>query len=1029
MGRGSETDLQCLTASVRDAAELLPSQGPITAFVFLNTLQALEGLPFAEGMKKGGRLFGCQVYLPEDRYREKLARGRIRREDLDAELEEDLDARGADVIAGLVTRKTLWMAMLEFPLRFGPTEELQWFVAESDALQRLRSEMPDPLRQPFLNETRQWAMRDLRTKTSESGIHRQDVILRHNLFGDLLTRFGADNIEQWSDATWETFSLQALWRACRHGAHIRDEHPTPAPLPVRHRDWMLRTTGEDTDHPVHEVLIRFCSSFADQGFARWSLPERNAGVFRAFMQLYGRANGVPHARMRGLAEELHRIEQAALTPLESVLESLELLGVSADEWPEFIPATLLALRGWAGLLWQMEVRADRVPVPAPPGTLIEFLAVRLILERIALQSAAACHGIPVESLAELRQVLAKKLHSPPPASIAQRAFLVFQLAQVLGWSAPRLFKLTKNEWHDLIFEIEAFSGHERRRLYHEAFERRFRVNSLDAIAVHAQRPAVRVKSPRYQIVTCIDTREESFRRHLEEVAPSVETFGAPGFYGVPIYYRGAADAHFTTLCPIVVMPKHWVTEEVALTMEDAHRRRAQTRKALGAASREVHVRSRTIAGGALLTATFGVLASVPLVARVLFPRLTSQVRRILGKFVEPPPVTRLCLERSEDPPGPENGHVGFRVHEMADMGERLLRDIGLTTGFARIVTFLGHGSYCLNNPHKSAYDCGACSGGAGGPNARALAAMLNDSRVRNILYQRGIEIPSSTAFLGGMHNTCTDAVTFFDLDLLPSSHRADYEFITRTLAEACERNAHERCRRFQSAPLNLSFAAAHRHVEGRSQDLAQTRPEFGNATNALCFVGRRATLRGLYLDRRAFDQSYDPHSDDSEYTILGRILSAVVPVCSGINLQYYFSYVDSPGFGAGTKLPHNVVSLLGVMNGPSSDLRPGLPWQGVEIHEPMRLLLIIESTPHAIRTIMARNATVDRILRNEWMQLALLHPDTKEILIYRNDEFTPYTPITTELPQADSSTDWYRGWRDHLGFAQIRAASSSASDR
>lgn len=1016
-------------ASILVAAELLPSQGPITAFVFLNTLQALEGLPVEEGMKKGSRLFGCQVYLPEDRYRESLVHGRILREDLEAELEEDLKSGGADVIAGLVTRKALRMAMLEFSLRFGPTEELQWFVAESGALDHLRDEMHDSLRQPFINETRQWAMRDLRMKTSESGIHRHDAVLQHNLFGDLLTRFGVASIERWTDATWEAFSLHALWRISRHGVHIRDDHPLPAPHPLRHRGWMQLATGEDTDRLVHDVLIRFCSAYADQGFARWPLPKRNEGLFRSFAALYGQPSGVPDAWMGGLSSEIQRIERAGLTPMESVLESLELLGVEEEEWPEFIPATLLALRGWAGLLWQMEVRADRVPVPAPSGTLLEFLAVRLILERVALVATARRHSIDTHPLSELRDRLQKMLAAPPQASIAQRAFLVFQLAQVLGWSAPRLTKLTKSEWHDLIFEIEAFSGHERRRMYHEAFERRFRVNSLDAFIVHAKRPSKRVESPRYQIATCIDTREEGFRRHLEEVAPEVETFAAAGFFGVPIYYRGSADAHFATLCPIVVMPKHWLTEEVSLTLEEEHRRRAQTRKAIGKASHQVHVRSRTIAGGALLTGAFGVLASIPLVARVLFPRLTSQLRRRLGKFVEPPPVTRLCLERTEDPPGPENGHVGFRVSEMAEMSERLLRDIGLTSGFARVVVFLGHGSYCLNNPHKSAYDCGACSGGAGGPNARALAAMLNDPRVRAILAEHDLAIPKETVFLGGMHNTCTDVVTFYDLDLLPNSHRADYEFIVRSLAEACERNAHERCRRFQSAPLNLSFPAAHRHVEGRSQDLAQTRPEFGNASNALCFVGRRATIRGLYLDRRSFDQAYDPKSDDAEFTILGRILGAVVPVCSGINLQYYFSYVDSPGFGAGTKLPHNVVSLLGVMNGPASDLRPGLPWQGVEIHEPMRLLLVIESTPEAIRKIMARNVAVDRILRNEWMQLALLNPDSKEMLLYRHDEFTPYTPITTELPQTESSTDWYRGWRDHLGFAQIRPATSTASHR
>ncbi|MFM7071485.1 MAG: putative inorganic carbon transporter subunit DabA, partial [Planctomycetota bacterium] len=276
-----------------------------------------------------------------------------------------------------------------------------------------------------------------------------------------------------------------------------------------------------------------------------------------------------------------------------------------------------------------------------------------------------------------------------------------------------------------------------------------------------------------------------------------------------------------------------------------------------------------------------------------------------------------------------------------------------------------------------------------------------------------------TWFVGGQHNTCADTITFFDLDLVPRTHYADFEYVQDTLAHACERNAHERCRRFQSAPLNLSFAAVRRHVEERSEDLAQTRPEFGNASNAMCFVGRRARTRGLYLDRRSFLVSYDPVQDDADSSILARILGAVVPVCSGINLQYYFSYVDSPGWACGTKLPHNVTSLLGVMDGAASDLRPGLPAQGVEIHEPVRLLFVIESTPERIESIMARNETVGRILRNGWVQLALLQPETNEILRYRQGKYESYVPENEELPRVATSTDWYRGWRDHLGFARI----------
>jgi uncharacterized protein YbcC (UPF0753/DUF2309 family) len=420
-----------------------------------------------------------------------------------------------------------------------------------------------------------------------------------------------------------------------------------------------------------------------------------------------------------------------------------------------------------------------------------------------------------------------------------------------------------------------------------------------------------------------------------------------------------------------------------------------------------------------LAAGLGALASVPLVARVLFPRLTAQIRKLAGRLVQPPPMTRLQLERHGHEKGPEDGKLGYTVPEMANIGERLLRDIGLTGNFAPIVVFIGHGSNSLNNPHVSAYNCGACGGGMGGPNARALAQMLNDSRVRIILANRGLEIPPGTVFVGAYHNTCTDAVTFYDLDRMPKGRQKQFDDTLRVIEEASDRNALERCRRFASAPLDLSFTAARRHVEGRSEDLAQTRPELGHATTAVCVVGRRSRNRGLFLDRRTFLTSYDPTQDDADHTILTRVLQAAIPVCAGINLEYYFSHVDNPGYGCGTKLPHNVTSLLGIMDGAASDLRTGLPWQMVEIHEPVRLLVLIETTPAAMDRIMDRNPGIARVCRNGWVQLATLDPDKPEIHLLRAGRFERYEPQSNELNQAESSTEWYRGLRQHLGFVLV----------
>ncbi len=315
-----------------------------------------------------------------------------------------------------------------------------------------------------------------------------------------------------------------------------------------------------------------------------------------------------------------------------------------------------------------------------------------------------------------------------------------------------------------------------------------------------------------------------------------------------------------------------------------------------------------------------------------------------------------------------------------------------------------------------------------GPNARAAAMMLNDPAVRAALAQRSINIPSDTIFIGGQHDTGDDSVQLFDPHYVPQERQEELARAVADFARVCEQNSHERCRRFASASFELTPHSALTHVQSRAQDLAEVRPECGHATNAVCFVGRRSRTIGLFMDRRSFLVSYDPTTDDADGTILARQLGAVVPVCGGINLEYYFSYVDSVHWGCGTKLPHNITALLGVMDGAGSDLRTGLPWQMVEIHEPVRLLFVIESTPEIVLGIMKRNPQVGQMIRNRWIQLAVLAPNSTEIQLFDGKEFHRYQPESDSLPIRTQSVEWYRGWRDHLGYASIKAATPTEFD-
>lgn len=1013
-------------------------------FVHHNTLHAFEHLPFELAVIEGWKKYGAEPYLSEDRYRQEFLRGRIAREDIEQVLAKDLDHRAEEPIVLGTTRYELRLAMLLHPIRNAPEEELRWFIAETKALREFRDDVPPNVESKVIRLVQDWMERNSKVTQQFTQKFTQHFTQQFTQGSKSEDPTAASSPEQ-----WRAWTLEWLHRVCIKGASLVGEVLNETILVRRHRDIVLGSHGIDCDVRVNEQLIRFLGSATDQGFAQWGLPDRDRPLFELFQELYGVRSIFQPGWLKELSDLIAQDRASDRSSIESIVHSLESLGLREYGLDDFIDSTLLSLPGWTGMIWQLETNAEWTPRPLRDGSLQDYLAIRLLLDRASLRSAlgqiAELEDRPsLEqgslSMERLAQVLAFHQRRNVRQTVDQRAFILFQVAQLLGWSPNELEALSATEWQSLMDEISHCGTMERRRLLHLAYERHYRNEALDAIAsqpapVAAAVPTKASRPVSFQVITCIDDREESFRRILEEIDPAVETFGAAGFFSVPMYFRSSSDAHYIPLCPVVIKPKHFVDEIGQLSQQELQRRQAEARRVLGQASHRLHMGSRSLAAGTL-TSLLGSLASLPMVARVLAPRLTSRIRELVARVVKPSQATLLLIERitpeaSIDATASGAAHYreakldqeamlnqGFTLEEMANMVERLLGDLGLHR-FARLVLILGHGSSSLNNPHESAYNCGACGGGRGGPNARAFAMMANDYRVRKILQTRGLEIPESTCFVGGYHNTCTDSVEFFDIDRLAPSRHMDFLQAQSLIDQARERNASERSRRFTSASLGLKPPEALKHVEARAEDLAQARPEYNHASNAVCFVGRRLRTRGLFMDRRSFLTSYDPTRDGPGSEILTRILQAVIPVCAGISLEYYFSTVDNAVYGCGSKLPHNITSLLGVMEGAASDLRTGLSQQMVEIHEPMRILFVIESTPRAVLEILAKNPVLDRLVSNRWVQLATLAPDSNRIELYQDGGFADYHPTSSAIRVVADSYACYHHRRDHLSFARL----------
>ncbi len=605
---------------------------------------------------------------------------------------------------------------------------------------------------------------------------------------------------------------------------------------------------------------------------------------------------------------------------------------------------------------------------------------------------------------------------------------LFRLAQHLGMSAGDIKQLNKKQL-DTIFDcIEVMNKEKSGFTLLQAYELHYRDITFSAVAQNQGRGTWASREndrPKAQIIFCMDDREEGFRRHLEHISPQIETLGAAAFFGVVMNWKGLNDEESVVLCPVVATPVHEV-QEVADNTHTASVKKHQKRSKARSHVRDfIHQDShRSLITTSLLTALYMPITLATLLGKTFMPLGWNKLATGLKESFDTSSVTRITTTAplSVENRSPDNRQMGYSIEEQTNIVESFLQNNGLLKGLAPLIVTMGHYSRNQNNPHAAAYGCGACGGKFSGPNGRVFAAMANHPEVRETLAKRDFVIPDDTWFIGAEHDTCNENILWTDIDLIPENLHNPFETLKKEMNEACHFSAHERCRKLASAPKQPTKKSAIKHIAGRAVDFSQARPELGHATIAAGFVGRRHLSQGLFMDRRCFLISYDANTDP-EGVFLERILLSAGPVGAGINLEYYFSSVNNEKYGCGSKVVHNLSGLFGVMEGGSGDLRTGLPKQMIEIHEPMRLQLMVEAKTETLTEIYKRQASIQQLVGNGWLLLSAKDPDSAEIHTFNPDiGWELWEDNGEALPTVKNSQEWYQGSHDHLSPALIEAS-------
>jgi uncharacterized protein YbcC (UPF0753/DUF2309 family) len=909
-------------------------------FVHHNPIHGLEHLPFDEAIREAKHLFGAEGYLPNDEYRGFYQSGRIKAASVDRAFEHIGPKTDGSVSLGSRTVTAAEVQLIHLLNGVNALEPalFNWQFASEGALSHHR---PDSDTDVDLDEVWQHALSVL----------------------DLVD--------------------PRLAREEKASEKVSNLHPE---LPFRRTlsDWLDELSESSIVETIDEHMIKWVSSFVDEGMAGWQMPGKRSGFYAGWREL---AAYDASGRFLGIGRFTEKIAALPDDPEAAMRHSLDKLQIPEARWTDYLTRVLAQLSGWTGYVRWRGLNPNDLTQKDCPIDIVHYLAARLFYEAELVGVEARRQWGVDGTLPAITKYLEERGDtdiasvSPNKLAVCRDAWRVFNLAQLLALPADAVRAITKENVTELLGWLEAFPEDQHGPVWLEAYEDSYRQEILSKIAANKDAVQEGGERPLAQVAFCIDVRSEPFRRNFEKIG-QFETFGYAGFFGIPISHRNFDTDESPALCPVLLSPSNALYELPRDGQERALSGYASGSRWKKFGEQLFHDLKHNPVASFLLVDVLGVFFSLGLIGKTMVRRPYETLVRAADRWFVRPVVTEIDVDADTGEPPKVTGEPteltrGFTVEEQATFVENGLRTVGLVKNFGRFIVLCGHGSSSDNNPYFAALDCGACGGQPGDPNARVFAAMGNSPAVREELAKRGLDIPEDTWFLPGKHNTNSDRVDLYDLIDVPDSHREDLQ----TLREGFGR--------IPGTPRNMTPKQAYAHVEARSFDWANTRPEWGLSGNAAFIIGRRTVTKGVDLGGRTFLHSYDSRTDP-EGAILEKIMTAPLVVGEWINMEHYFSATDPWKYGSGSKVIHNVVAGIGLMYGAQSDLATGLPLQTVNNgqihkHEPMRLLTIIEADPQIIAAIISRHDVLQQFFHNEWVNLVSLDPASYEFHRYYKD--------------------------------------------
>jgi hypothetical protein len=444
--------------------------------------------------------------------------------------------------------------------------------------------------------------------------------------------------------------------------------------------WCDRTVGSQIVTQVNAELIKWSEAFLDEAHATWAMPGRDQGFYGAWKTL-----AAQEWSTCGIADSRRKIAQLPDHPEDTVIESLDLMGIPEDCRQDYLALQLTALPGWAGFIkWRAE-EATYAWQQAYPVGLVKFLAVRLwyvrelvrqvCREQLGIEGTFQAISLYMQNHPHAYFLRKERTAGRLPARYAEQvdrlrrrggnnwrqlteqyqaeygaradlaarraaARRLLKLAEALEIVPSALLDAPVDSLKTLVEWMDAFPESAHSPIWLKAFEAGYHEAMFDRLLrASPPRPAdprvvAPVSRPQTQSVYCIDVRSEPFRRHLESTGAH-ETYGFAGFFAVFIRHRAWGKEHETEQFPVIMRAKNEVWEVPRSYLEHVVPKHESRAKLVHTGHTLLHDLKENVVTPYVMVESIGWFYGLPIVGKTFVPALYRRCMAWLQRLFVP----------------------------------------------------------------------------------------------------------------------------------------------------------------------------------------------------------------------------------------------------------------------------------------------------------------------------------------------------------------------------------------------------------